>query len=163
MSVFSNAEENFLLRTLRSGLVDILMGKAGFDWIADSKRLEAEGIADSLKAAAEIDAKQAAGAPPSVPLSAFVGTWRDPWYGDITIEARDVTLWLSFTHNPALQGPLEPYDGDTLLTRFPDKREEDAFFTFEMENGRPVRARVKGVSPDIDFSYDYQDLRLTRV
>ncbi|WGM32445.1 serine hydrolase [Brevundimonas sp. NIBR11] len=163
VSVFSNAEENFLLRTLRSGLVDILMGKQGFDWIADSRKLEADGIEASLKAAAEIDAKQAVGAPPSVPLSAFVGTWRDPWYGDIAIEARDATLWLSFTHNPALQGPLEPYDGDTLRTRFPDNREEDAFFTFEMEGGRPVRARVKGVSPDIDFSYDYQDLKLTKV
>jgi len=163
VSVFSNAEENFLLRTLRSGLVDIIMGKTGFDWVADSKRREAEGVAASLKAATEIDAKQAAGAPPSLPLSAFVGTWRDPWYGDIVIEARDVSLWLRFTHNQALQGPLEPYDGDTLRTRFPDKREEDAFVTFEIENGRPVRATLKGVSPDIDFSYDYQDLRLTRV
>ncbi|WP_298158517.1 serine hydrolase [Brevundimonas sp.] len=163
VSVFSNAEENFLLRTLRSGLVDILMGKQGFDWIADSKALEAKGIEASLKAAAEIDAKQAAGDRPSLPLSAFVGTWRDPWYGDITIEARDVTLWLSFTHNPALQGPLEPYDGDMLRTRFPDKREEDAFVTFEIVDGKPVRATVKGVSPDIDFSYDYQNLRLTKV
>jgi hypothetical protein len=163
VSVFSNAEENFLLRTLRSGLVDILMGKQGFDWIADSKTMEAKGNEESLKAALEIDAKQAAGAPPSVPLSAFVGTWRDPWYGDITIEARDATLWLSFAHNPALQGELEPYDGDTLRTRFPDNREEDAFFTFEIVDGKPVRATVKGVSPDIDFSYDYQDLRLTKV
>ena len=163
VSVFSNAEENFLLRTLRSGLVDILMGKQGFDWIADSKALEARGIEASLKAAAEIDAKQAAGAPPSLPLSAFAGTWRDPWYGDITIETRGAGLWLSFTRNPALQGPLEAYDGDMLRTRFPDRREEDAFVTFEIVDGKPVRATVKGVSPDIDFSYDYQDLRLTKV
>ena len=57
---------------------------------------------------------------------------------------------------------MEPYDGETFRTRFPDKREEDAFFTFEIENGRPVRATLKGVSPDIDFSYDYQNLRLTK-
>jgi CubicO group peptidase (beta-lactamase class C family) len=161
--VFSNAEESFLLRALRSGIADIVMGKTGFDWIADSKKLEADGTAKSLAAAVEIDARQAAGARPSLPLSAYVGTWRDPWYGDITIEARDVTLWLSFTHTPSLQGPLEPYDGETMRTRFPDRREEDAFITFEIEDGRPVRATVKGVSPDIDFSYDYQDLRLTRV
>jgi CubicO group peptidase (beta-lactamase class C family) len=161
--VFSNAEESFLLRALRSGIADIVMGKTGFDWIADSKKLEADGTAKSLAAAVEIDARQAAGARPSLPLSAYVGTWRDPWYGDITIEARDVTLWLSFTHTPSLQGPLEPYDGETMRTRFPDRREEDAFLTFEIEDGRPVRATVRGVSPDIDFSYDYQDLRLTRV
>jgi CubicO group peptidase (beta-lactamase class C family) len=162
-SVFSNAEESYLLRALRSGITDIVMGKTDFDWIADSVRLRDESDARSIAAAAGIDAKQAAGAAPSLPLSAYAGTWRDPWYGDITIEARDVVLWLSFTHTPALNGPLEPYDGDTLRTRFTDKREEDLFITFTLENGRPTTATMKAVSPDADFSYDYQDLRLTRV
>ncbi len=162
-AIFSNAEEGFLLRALRSGIADIVMGNAGFDWIADSKRLEADGTAKSLAAAVEIDAKQAAGTAPSLPLSAYVGTWRDPWYGDIVIEPRAGGLWLRFTRTSALQGPLEAYDGETLRTRFPDKREEDAFITFALEEGRPVRATMKGVSPDIDFSYDYQNLRLVRV
>ncbi|MCO8019810.1 serine hydrolase [Brevundimonas diminuta] len=170
-SVFTNAEESFLLRALRSGLSDIAMNKVDVDWIADSKRIEAEGIEKSLKAAVEIDAKQAAGAPPSMPLEAYAGTWRDPWYGDIVIEPktegrgrnRKSGLWLRFTHTPALQGWLEPYDGETFRTRFPDKREEDAFVTFNIAAAKPATATVKGVSPDIDFSYDYQDLRLTRV
>ena len=63
---------------------------------------------------------QAAGAAPSMPLEAYAGTWRDPWYGDIVIEPktegrgrnRKSGLWLRFTHTPALQGWLEPYDGD---------------------------------------------------
>ena len=170
-SVFSNAEESFLLRALRSGITDICMGKVDVDWIADSKKLEAEGNAKSIAAAAEIDAKQAAGAPPSMPLESYAGTWRDPWYGDIVIAPktegrgrnRKSGLWLSFTHTPALQGWLEPYDGETFRTRFPDKREEDAFVTFSIPTAKPATATVKGVSPDIDFSYDYQDLRLTRV
>ncbi len=108
-----------------------------------------------------------------MPLDAYVGTWRDPWYGDIVIEqkteghsrreTRETGLWLRFTHTPALQGWLEPYDGETFRTRFPDKREEDAFITFNIATAKPATATVKGVSPDIDFSYDYQDLRLTRV
>jgi len=170
-SVFTNAEESFLLRALRSGLSDIAMNKVDVDWIADSKRIEAEGTEKSLKAAVEIDAKQAAGAAPSMPLEAYAGTWRDPWYGDIVIEPktegrgrnRKSGLWLRFTHTPALQGWLEPYDGETFRTHFPDKREEDAFITFSIGTAKPATATVKGVSPDIDFSYDYQDLRLTRV
>ncbi|MNH55842.1 D-alanyl-D-alanine carboxypeptidase precursor [compost metagenome] len=170
-SVFTNAEESFLLRALRSGLSDIAMNQVDVDWIADSKKREAEGTEKSLKAAVEIDARQAAGAAPSMPLDAYVGTWRDPWYGDIVIEQktggrgrnRKTGLWLRFTHTPALQGWLEPYDGETFRTRFPDKREEDAFVTFSIATAKPATATVKGVSPDIDFSYDYQDLRLTRV
>ncbi|WP_312685112.1 serine hydrolase [Brevundimonas nasdae] len=170
-SIFSNAEESFLLRSLRSGITDLCMGKGDFDWIADSKKIEAEGEAKSQAAAIEIDAKQRAGAPPAMPLDAYAGTWRDPWYGDITIvqktegrgRNRKTGLWLSFTHTPALQGWLEPYDGETFRTRFPDKREEDAFITFNIQTAKPATATVKGVSPDIDFSYDYQDLKLTRV
>lgn len=166
-SYFTNAEESFLLRALRSGIADVIMGATrmgpAFDWIADSKRLEREGNEKSVAAAAEIDAKQAAGAKPSLPLSAYAGTWRDPWYGDIVISERGGGLWLAFSRTPALKGPLEPYDGETLRTRFTDKREEDAFLTFTVENGRAVAATVKAVSPDADFSYDYQDLRLTRV
>lgn len=170
-SIFSNAEESFLLRALRAGIADLCMGKVDVDWIADSKRMEAEGNAKSLAAAVEIDAKQAAGAAPSMPLEAYAGTWRDPWYGDITIvpktrgrgSNRKPGLWLTFTHTPALQGWLEPYDGETFRTRFPDKREEDAFVTFSILTSKPATATMKGVSPDIDFSYDYQDLRLTRV
>jgi len=161
-SYFTNAEEA-ITRALRGGIADIVLGKADFDWVADSARIQAEGVEAAAKAAAEIDAKQAAGAPPSLPLSAYARTWRDPWYGDIVIEPRDVQLWLRFSRTPALKGPLEPYDGETMRTRFPDKREEDAFITFALENGRPVRATLKGVSPDIDFSYDYQNLRLTRL
>ncbi len=162
VAIFSNAEESYLLRSLRSGLIDIVMGETGFDWIADSVRLRDEGNARSIAAAAEIDAKQAVGAPPSLDLRHYAGTWTDPWYGDVVIHSRVEGLWLEFTRSPALQGPLEPYDGDTLRTRFPDMREEDAFIIFLVENGRPVSATMKGVSPDIDFSYDYQDLRLTR-
>ncbi|MFT4954069.1 MAG: CubicO group peptidase (beta-lactamase class C family) [Brevundimonas sp.] len=166
-AVFSNAEESYLLRALRSGIADIVMAEdrdfSAFDWIADGQRLLAESTERSLTAAAEIDAKQAAGAAPSLPLSAYAGTWRDPWYGDIVISQRDGGLWLDFTRSNALKGPLEPYDGETFRTRFPDRREEDAFVMFEMADGVPVSATLKGVSPDIDFSYDYQDLRLTRV
>lgn len=162
-SIFSNAEESFLLRALRSGVADIIMGKADFDWIADSVRLRDQGDARSIAAAAEIDAKQAAGAAPSLPLEAYAGTWRDPWYGDIVVSQRGGGLWLDFTRSHALKGPLEPYDGETLRTRFPDKREEDVFITFKLENGRPATATMKAVSPDADFSYDFHDLRLTKV
>jgi CubicO group peptidase (beta-lactamase class C family) len=170
-SYFTNAEEGMLTRALRSGIADIVMGKTGFDWIADGVRQQAENDAKSIAAAAEIDAKQTAGAAPSLPLEAYVGTWRDPWYGDIAIAARTTGrgrnrrsgLHLDFTRTNALKGPLEPYDGDTFRTRFPDRREEDVFVTFKIENGRPVSATMKAVSPDADFSYDYQDLALTKV
>lgn len=165
-AIFSNAEESYLLRALRSGIADLVMAQdrdfAAFDWIADGRRLLAASTERSLATAVEIDAKQAAGAPPALALEDYAGTWRDPWYGDIVISEREGGLWLDFTRSIALKGPLEPYDGETFRTRFPDRREEDVFITFQMDDGHAATATMKGVSPDIDFSYDYQDLRLTR-
>jgi len=63
VAIFSKARASCLLRFLRSCLVDIVMGETGFVWIADSVRLRDEGNARVITAAAQIDAKQAAGAP----------------------------------------------------------------------------------------------------
>lgn len=165
-AIFSNAEESYLLRALRSGIADLVMAQdrdfVAFDWIADGRQLLAASTERSLAAAVQIDAKQAAGAPPALPLQDYAGSWRDPWYGDIVISVRDGGLWLDFTRSNALKGPLEPYDAETFRTRFPDRREEDVFITFQIDDGHAATATMKGVSPDIDFSYDYQDLRLTR-
>ena len=169
-SIFTNAEEGFLLRALRSGIADLCMGKADFDWPADSRKLADEARDKLIVAAAEIDAKQDAGAAPALPLGDYAGTWRDPWYGDIVISAHDTSrvrrrprLRLTFSRTPALTGALEPYDGETFRTRFEDRREEDLLITFTFPENGPPTARMKALSPDADFSYDYHDLRLTRV
>jgi hypothetical protein len=40
----------------------------------------------------------------------------------------------------------------------------DAFAIFSLdEEGKAQQIRMKGISPDIDFSYDFQDLDLRRV
>src|SRR5690606_16398765 len=97
VAIFSNAEGSYLLRALRSGIADLVMAQdrdfAAFDWIADGRQLLAASTERSLAAAVQIDAKQAAGAPPALPLQDYAGTWRDPWYGDIVISVRDGGLW----------------------------------------------------------------------
>lgn len=40
--------------------------------------------------------------------------------------------------------------------------DELAMFTLD-ENGRAIAIKMKGISPNIDFSYDFQDLDLKRV
>jgi hypothetical protein len=40
----------------------------------------------------------------------------------------------------------------------------DAFAIFSLdEEGKAVSMRMKGISPDIDFSYDFQDLDFERI
>ena len=42
--------------------------------------------------------------------------------------------------------------------------EADAFAIFSLdEDGEAQSIKMKGISPDIDFSYDFQDLDLIRI
>ncbi|WP_297512295.1 serine hydrolase [uncultured Caulobacter sp.] len=164
--VMTNAEENPVLRTMRYGGPDRLQGRSDFDWIASSKRVQAENDAQTLKDAAKA-VTPSSGAKPSLPLAAYAGVYRDPWYGTVTItvtgKGKAQGLRVSFDKTPLLRGKLEAFDGETFKTVFEDRTQEDAFFTFDLKDGKVASALVKAVSPLADFSYDYQDLRLTKV
>lgn len=165
--VMTNAEETPVLRTLRYGGPDRLQGRSDYDWIASSKRAQAESEAQLLKDLTKATTPASGGAKPSLSLAAYAGVYRDPWYGTVTVsvvgKGRKQGLKVSFDKTPALRGKLEPFDGETFKTVFDDRTQEDAFFTFDLKDGKVVSALVKAVSPLADFSYDYQDLRLARV
>jgi CubicO group peptidase (beta-lactamase class C family) len=171
--IMTNAEETPVLRSLRFGGPDRLQGRSDFDWIASSKRVQAEADAQTLKDAAKATtASTPGGAKPMLPLAAYAGVYRDPWYGTVTIGLAGSSkgkggkapgLTISFDKTPALRGKLEPFDGETFKTVFDDRTQEDAFFSFDLKDGKVVSALVRAVSPLADFSYDYQDLRLSKI
>ncbi len=164
--VMTNAEEGAVLRSLRYGGPDRLQGRSDFDWIGYSKKLQAENDAQTIKDAAKA-VTPSSGAKPSLPLDAYAGVYRDPWYGTVTVavsgKGKKQALTVSFDKTPLLRGKLEAFDGETFKTVFDDRTQEDAFFTFDLKDGKVVSALVKAVSPLADFSYDYQDLRLAKV
>ena len=163
IAVLLNAEEGAVLRALSSGGPDRLQGRSDFDWIASSKALQARSDAQLEEAATEALVPKGGGLAPSLPLAAYAGTYRDPWYGTVTVSVAGKGLRIAFDKTPALRGALEPFDGDTFKTRFDDRAVENAFVTFAVRAGKVAGATMLAVSPGADFSYDYQDLRLARV
>ncbi|MBO9708630.1 MAG: serine hydrolase [Caulobacter sp.] len=165
--VMTNAEENPVLRSLRFGGPDRLQGRSDYDWIASSKRVKAKSDEKLVKDAAEAITPKGGGKAPTLPLAAYAGTYRDPWYGTITVtlagKGKKQALKIAFDKTPALQGALKAFDGDTFVTYFDDRSQEDAFVAFEVRDGKVTGATMKAVSPLADFSYDYQDLKLARV
>jgi CubicO group peptidase (beta-lactamase class C family) len=165
--VMTNAEENTVFRSLRYGGPDRLQGRSDFDWIASSKKVQAASDAQLVKDAAAAVTPKGGGVAPTLPLAAYAGTYRDPWYGTITISAvgkgKKAALKIAFDKTPALKGALRTFDGDTFRTWFDDRSQEDAFMTFTVKDGAVTGATMKAVSPLADFSYDYQDLKLAKV
>ncbi len=95
----------------------------------------------------------------------YVGIYEDPWFGKIKIYLKEDQLWFGSLRSPALTGPMHYYKANAFAIRWV-KREmnADAFAIFSLdEEGTAESIRMKGISPDIDFSYDFQDLQFRRV
>ena len=71
-------------------------------------------------------------------------------------------LTIRFDKTPALSGTLEHWQHDTFVARWTDRElRADAFLTFALNpDGSIDSARMQAVSPDTDFSFDFQDLLL---
>jgi len=102
---------------------------------------------------------------PSLPLDAYAGRYRDPWYGDVVVEKTADGLGIRFTHSPSLTGRLDHWQQDTFIARWNDRSLlADAYITFALKpDGSIDSAKMKAVSPQTDFSFDFHDLALKPV
>lgn len=133
------------------------------DWIAIFAEVSGERQAEAEREVAEAFAARNAGSTPSLPLESYTGTYRDAWYGTVTLSlADDGQLWFESARNPPLKGPLEHFQYDTFIARWEDRRlMADAYVIFSLTaEGSIERIRMRAVSPATDFSYDFHDLDL---
>src|SRR5690606_33047496 len=95
----------------------------------------------------------------------YIGTYRDNWFGEVDISIKEGKLWFTSKHSPKLNGPMYHYKATTFAVKWEyTDMPADAFATFELdENGKGIGIRMKGISPNIDFSFDFHDLDLKRV
>jgi hypothetical protein len=99
---------------------------------------------------------------PSLPLANYAGTYADSWYGDIAIANENGKLVMRFTKTPGLVGDLEHWQYDTFIVRWRDRElRADAYVTFALNpDGTIDQAKMRAVSSETDFSFDFQDLLL---
>jgi CubicO group peptidase (beta-lactamase class C family) len=154
--VFSNTE-GAGAAMLRNAILDHLLGAPPTDWAALGQALVASQQA-ALMAAADHGVDKAPPGGPTLPLDAYVGRYRDPWYGEIRVARSGPGLTIAFVPTPGFNGPLEPWGPDAFRTRFPKDAGEDALVSFVVKDGRVVQVLMKPFSPLADFSFDFQHL-----
>ena len=133
-----------------------------FDWLAGWRTVVAQWDSANAARVTETAAARDSTAGPSLPLDRYAATYTDPWYGDVGITLENGGLVMRFSHTPPLTGDLEHWQHDTFLVRWRDRAlRADAFVTFQLNpDGSIDRVRMEPASPDVDFSYDFQDLDL---
>ena len=95
----------------------------------------------------------------------FIGVYEDNWFGKVEVFLKDKKLWMKCLRSPKLNGPLAFYDANTFAIKWEYQAMNcDAMATFTAdETGKAQSIKMKGISPNIDFSFDFQDLDLKRV
>jgi hypothetical protein len=74
-------------------------------------------------------------------------------------------LWFKSFRSPKLNGPMSFYKANTFAIKWEYQDMNcDAFALFGLdENGKAQSIKMKGISPNIDFSFDFQDLDFQRI
>lgn len=156
-----NAEEIEPRFGLMYELLDHYLDLPKQDWPAKFGEYRRARIAEAV-AAVKSKAASPAGVGPSLGLDRYVGSYADPWYGDLVIGKDTKGLTVDFTPTPGMKGRLEHWQYDTFMARFDDPSIEAAYLTFALDaDGKVTQITMKPVSPIADFSFDYQDLRFT--
>ncbi|SHG64018.1 serine hydrolase [Flavobacterium johnsoniae] len=95
----------------------------------------------------------------------FIGVYADKWFGEIEVFEKNKQLWFKSYRSPKLNGPMAFYNANTFAVKWEYQAMNcDALAMFSLdENGKAQSIKMKGISPNIDFSFDFQDLDLIRV
>ncbi|HEX6834415.1 MAG TPA: serine hydrolase [Rudaea sp.] len=158
-----NSEDGEIIYGILFELLDHYLGEPDNQWPEKFKAFKQQKIAEGLKAYHATAAKPAK-VGPSLALEHYVGTYSDPWYGNIEVTLVKGKLHIDFKSTPRMGGTLEHWQYDSFTTKFDDKTIEPAYVNFGLDaDGKVERITMKPVSPLADFSYDYQDLLFTPV
>jgi CubicO group peptidase (beta-lactamase class C family) len=165
VAVLTNQESGAAFDSIAFRILDHYLGAPAFDWIDGYKKVEARNDATMAEADRRAGTSRDAASKPSLAPARYAGTYRDAWYGDITIREENGRLVMRFSHTPLLVGDLEHWQHDTFVARWRDRElRADAFVTFALNpDGSIDQAKMRAVSPATDFSFDFQDLLLKPV
>ncbi|NUS39118.1 MAG: serine hydrolase [Lysobacter sp.] len=131
---------------------------------APAKARSVESYADELAQA--VAAKPAHAPVPDVsarhPASVagmrpWLGVWRDPWFGDVSVCPADGGVEWRSRKSPRMHGQVSLLDGRHLLHWDDPGVDVDAWLDFA-GTGKARALRMAKIDPQGDFSSDYEDL-----
>jgi len=165
VAVLTNQESGAAFESIAYHVLDYYLSVKPPDYPAAFQALNEQGRAKLREAEQKAAATRDSTSGPSLPLAQYAGTYRDPWYGNVTISQEGKGLAIRFEHTPSLVGDLLHWQHDTFLARWRDRElRADAYATFSLKpDGSVERLKIVPASDAVDFSFDFQDLVLTPV
>ncbi len=163
--VLTNQQSGSAMGSIYTSIIKSYMPEARQeDWISKLDKYSSERKQQAL---AKVDAamsgvRQKA---PSLPLSAYIGVYKDPWFGDVVISEQNGELYFKSLRSEKLEGAMEHFNQNSFIVRWHDRSlEADAYVMFSTDvKGNPDGIKMQAVSELTDFSFDFHDLDFSRI
>jgi hypothetical protein len=164
--VLTNQQEGYAFYTITNTIKDSYLGSKKIDWLQRLVKARKDELEEATKITDSVEAEiKKATTASTNDWKSFIGTYRDPWMGEVMILEKNGQPWLQMKRSPKLTGRMYPYKGTTMVVRWINRSmDADAFVNFGLdEEGKGKSIRMKAISPLTDFSYDFHDLKFERV
>jgi len=151
--------------TIPNEIMDGYLGVEKTDWISFMEKSLQQNATQSDSATKAVWKTVSKAKSNTINYSDYVGTYKDNWFGNIKIWVKDDKLWFKSIRSPKLTGEMFFYKANTFAIKWNyQDMPADAMAMFSLnEDGKAIRIKMRGISPNIDFSFDFQDLDLKRV
>jgi len=171
LSLFPDQRNGFVMLTngegsaARTVLVDVLTkhftAPSAHHSVAEyADAAKRDAAAPARARAPDVSARHAADV---AQMREWLGVWKDPWFGQVSICGHGNGVRFAAAKSPLLTGRLMQL-GNRFLIDWDDERvDAQAWLEFATAGKPPQRTlRMAKVDPDADFSFDFEDLAFTR-
>lgn len=141
--VLANLDHAELRHAIMLDVFDRYIGGSRRDWSTDLRSLYRELGAEAEAAAKKLEAARVPGTRPSLPLSAYAGSYSDPLYGEVVVSVEGSRLRLQY--GGAYAGPLDHWHFDTFRAQWDAAWRGTALVSFSLDTrGQAAGLEVMG-------------------
>ncbi len=155
--VLTNQQQGAAFMAVSNTIKDHYLGLPEKDWVKEYEELISKRVGEADKITEEVwqtvEQNKKSNSPETKNL---IGTYKDNWFGEITISENKGKLRFVSKRSPQLSGDMFYYKDNAYL-------HADAFVFVQMENEKVKGLKMNPISPLTDFSYDFQDLDFVKV
>lgn len=165
--VLTNQQSGAAFMAISNTIKDRYLGIQNPDHVTalSADRREKEDAADKITD--EVWAKVGKNAKDKVKIDTkkYIGTYKDNWFGEVTITEKKGKLYFASKRSPRLSGEVFFYKDSNFVVKWNTRSfGADSHIFFDIgTDGNANHFKMKAISPLTDFSYDFHDLDFIRV
>lgn len=160
--VLTNQQSGAAFNAITNTIKDAFLKIEYKDYVTLYSQREKENVAKADKETTEVWAKIEENQKNNIklPTKNYIGTYKDNWFGNVSITEKKGKLYFNSERSPQLAGEIFFYKDNTYVVKWFNRSfNADAFLIFSENN---TKLKMAAISELTDFSYDFQDLEFTK-